>query len=374
VRHAVELVTDRPDSVEKAYALTSYASFLLIDQFEYREPIALCERARRILEAVAPADVARVVDIEAMAWMWIGAAKLGLGDPTATVDLLHSVEIASASGSTDAALVYSNISADFIAVGKFEEARVLVDELERRAHRLGSPEFIELARLRRGELSYYTGDWGTARAALDEVVAGTSGASPAYGDVEAYSLSGKLRARAESPGKASRELDESERVMRRAEERQMILPALAPRGENFLRLGRIDEALDSALEALDAWSGDLASQTSLAALARTLEHAGRGEAFLAKAGPMALRTPLLDAASAMSRGDYLAAADTYADIGDLADEADARLDAAVRLARMGRSTECEAQLDRVVTFARRVGGVYMIQEAEALRAGLAAPH
>jgi hypothetical protein len=89
---------------------------------------------------------------------------------------------------------------------------------------------------------------------------------------------------------------------------------------------------------------------------------------------MALRTPLLDAASAMSRGDYLAAADTYADIGDLADEADARLDAAVRLARMGRSTECEAQLDRVVTFARRVGAVYMIQEAEALRAGLAAPH
>jgi class 3 adenylate cyclase/tetratricopeptide (TPR) repeat protein len=370
VRHAVELLADRPDSVEKAYALTVYASFLVIDQFEYREPIALCERALRILERVTPTDEVRRVDIEASAWMWIGSAKLGLGDPTGAVNLLRSVDTASDGRSTDAALAYSNISAAFIALSRFEVARTLIDELERRAHRLGSPEFIALARSRRAELGYYTGDWGTARTALDEVVDGASGASPAYCDVESYGLLARLRARTESPLETHHELDQAERVMRRTGERQMILPALAPRAENLLRLGRVDDALDSAMEALGAWSGDLESQTSLAALARTLEHAGRGAAFLDKARSMALRTPLLDAACAIARGDYLAAADIYAGVGDLADEADARLDAAMRLGGAGRSGECEGQLHRVSTFALSVRADYMLQQVDALRGDL----
>jgi len=54
-------------------------------------------------------------------------------------------------------------------------------------------------------------------------------------------------------------------------------------------------------------------------------------------------SPWLEAARALAAGDPLAAADRYAAIGSLADEADARLAAARQLAGQGRPAEAEAQ-------------------------------
>jgi hypothetical protein len=67
-------------------------------------------------------------------------------------------------------------------------------------------------------------------------------------------------------------------------------------------------------------------------------------------------SPWLAAARALAGGDPLAAADRYAAIGSLPDEADARLAAAGRLAAEGRTAEAEAQRAAAEAFRSAAAG------------------
>ena len=79
-------------------------------------------------------------------------------------------------------------------------------------------------------------------------------------------------------------------------------------------------------------------------------------------------TPWRTAAASYVSGDYSAAADVYAEIGALPEEAYARLRAAEALVGEGRSAEADAELKRSLAFWRSVGATAYVREGEALLA------
>jgi tetratricopeptide (TPR) repeat protein len=90
---------------------------------------------------------------------------------------------------------------------------------------------------------------------------------------------------------------------------------------------------------------------------------------LAEQGPAPTRW--FQAAAAMAAGRFAEAADRFAEIGSLPDEAFARLRAAERLLAVGARTEGGAQLQRALAFFRQVGAGGYLSRAEALVAASA---
>jgi hypothetical protein len=85
----------------------------------------------------------------------------------------------------------------------------------------------------------------------------------------------------------------------------------------------------------------------------------------------AISTRWLDAARAYAAGAFEEAADVYAEIGALPDEAFARLRGAETLVDAGRRVDADAQLQRALAFYRAVGATAYTREGEALLAASA---
>ena len=82
-------------------------------------------------------------------------------------------------------------------------------------------------------------------------------------------------------------------------------------------------------------------------------------------------TPWLQAATTMAAGEFDQAADRYAEIGSLPDEAYARLRAAEQLLNAGQRADGHAQLQQAVGFYRQVRATGYLREADALVAASA---
>jgi hypothetical protein len=93
------------------------------------------------------------------------------------------------------------------------------------------------------------------------------------------------------------------------------------------------------------WSGELAV---------VLHTLGRGAELIELVGRLTTPTPWLQAALAIACGRFDRAADLYAQIGSLHDEAFARLQAAKQLLATGRRAEGNTHLQRVVAFTARL--------------------
>ena len=105
------------------------------------------------------------------------------------------------------------------------------------------------------------------------------------------------------------------------------------------------------------WSGDLAV---------VLEALGRSAELLGVIADAKTPTRWQEAASAVAAGDFQRAAELYAKIESLPDEAFARLQAAKRLASAGRRGEASRQLSQALAFLRQVGATGYLREGEAL--------
>jgi hypothetical protein len=68
----------------------------------------------------------------------------------------------------------------------------------------------------------------------------------------------------------------------------------------------------------------------------------------------------------IAEGDYARAADVYAEMGALPNEAYTRLRAAEELVAEGRQAEADEQLRSALAFYRSVGATRYIREGEAL--------
>jgi len=98
---------------------------------------------------------------------------------------------------------------------------------------------------------------------------------------------------------------------------------------------------------------------------------GRGTELLEVVAAVKASSSWLQAAAAIATGDFERAAELYAEIGSLPDEALARLRAAERLLTAGRRAEGSAQLQQALDFYRQVQASAYLREAEALLAASA---
>jgi hypothetical protein len=158
-----------------------------------------------------------------------------------------------------------------------------------------------------------------------------------------------------------------------AQDPQVLLPVLAFHSKILLATGRGSDAVpfvDEVLSLLGSGRTSFVSYWS-AALATVLTALGRSSDMEAMVENATISTRWLDAARAYAAGAFEEAADVYAEIGSVPDEAYARLRAAGALIEAGRRPEADAQLQRALAFYRSVGATAYVREGEGLFAASA---
>jgi tetratricopeptide (TPR) repeat protein len=170
-------------------------------------------------------------------------------------------------------------------------------------------------------------------------------------------------------GDADGALEDTEKSLARAREvkdAQNLCPTLAVRAFVLLSVGESDAARKLAAETAESWAGveqvvlTWGGVGAVAAIA-TLDGVDHLDALESQ------RSLWVAAAREFVAGNLERAAEIYARIGSLPDEAYARLKAAEQLASDGDPTRADAQRERAVEFYRSVGAARYVREAEALR-------
>jgi len=129
-----------------------------------------------------------------------------------------------------------------------------------------------------------------------------------------------------------------------------------------------DQASALVDELLESWRGTQPAVPSfwLAELAFTLTDLSRGDELDGCRDLLTLSTPWLEASAAVTRRDWLAAAQLFARIGARPEEATARERSAADLARVGRQGEAEDHLRQALDFYRSAGALAYARRTEDL--------
>jgi class 3 adenylate cyclase/tetratricopeptide (TPR) repeat protein len=356
---AQELLAEAPPSPAKAYVLSNVARFHMI---ELKPEDAL--RVGR--EALAMADALGLDEIRAHALNNIGTARFLLGDEGGVDDLAESLRIALARNSPEsirASLNLGNLHSHF---GNLEEASRAQAEGRRAAERFGDRAGIQWFAAERLWELYWRGEWDEAVELAAALLADVEGGAPRLNlEPGARLIRGWVEFARDRTDEALDDLTELCTLVREADFLQGALPALALRARVLSAAGRDDDARNDVHELLRLWSERAAGAAywavDLAFAAAALDCAAEIETALSDAG----ETRWVEAARAVLRGDYAAAAELFARIGSRPDEAVARLAAATSLHRAGQNGG-GAQLEPALAFFRSVRASRYVVEGERL--------
>ena len=290
-----------------------------------------------------------------------------MGDPGGVADLEQSIEIALAASSRECVRAYMNLGQAYWVLGDRRRSSRAEEEGLSAAQRFGGMGITRGLRANMMENEFIAGRWDEAFRLADEFIAETEAGSPHFYEGTPRYIRGAIRlARGDTLGG----LADAERGLEVASGARGSIygPSLAFYAEALLACGRAEEATTAAAEAL-ALAGENAVVFAgcWPVLIRVLAALGRGEELLA-ATEAAPPTRWIEAARLYAGGDFAGAAELYAQIGSLLDEADARLRAAELLADAGGREGADAQLERALAFYRSVGATRYVGEGEALLA------
>jgi tetratricopeptide (TPR) repeat protein len=364
---AGEMVEELPPSPTKAYVLVSISRFLGL--------AGEADDAIRIgLAGLEMAQDLGLAELGAEALNNVGMARASSGEPEGLADLEKSVAIAIEINSPEAIRAYGNLSSTVHDEGDLNRSFRLLNEAMRLAERFGHVRYLRWARAERVSERYYTGRWDEGLMLAEEFFAEVEATGlpyflePAVHGLRARILLGR--------GDTASALDEMRKGLgkaRQSKDPQNLHPALALCARVAHAAGRSDEAEPLIAELLESWAeGEVLFSASWTTdLACALSALGRGDEFVEAFRGARIQTRWLDAAAAYAAGDPAKAADTYAEMGSLPDEAFARLQAAQALLSDGRRADADAQLGRALAFHRSVGATRYVREGEALAAASA---
>jgi class 3 adenylate cyclase/tetratricopeptide (TPR) repeat protein len=366
---AAALMADEPPSRSKAYVLGNLSRFLMTAD-EAERSIAIG------FEAFQMAQELGLEDVEAQVLSTIGVARVMIGDLGGRVDLEQAIAIAEQINSPEVIRGYNNLASTHAALGDLPRAFELYALATRAAERFGRIRALRWLEAERMNELYWGGRWDEALALADQFVEQAEGGLPHHREVDARLTRGRIRlARGDSAGA----LDDSTRALafaRRVRDPQTLFPALAFNARILLVVNDREGAAESATTLLDTWAdaGVTFAAFWLADLAVALADLNRGP-DLERASRAYLQIPTrwLDAALAVVQGRDLEAAGTYAAIGSLPDEAEARVRAAEALTHGTRRGEAEAALTPALEFYRSVQATGWLRRAEPLVAEHAKP-
>jgi class 3 adenylate cyclase/tetratricopeptide (TPR) repeat protein len=317
---AAALLADAPPGRPKAYVLSSL-SRLRAAEYESEEAIRLGR------EALAMADELDLDEIRAHALNNIGFARVTLGDIGGVADLERSVEISVAIDSVEGVRGYLNLGTILAHLGHLDRSFSVHAEGRRLAERFGNAIGIRWFAIERLFECYWTGRWDEAVTRADALLAAVEGTVDYYTQLGARQNRGWIRL---GRGDLVGALEDVARYVdlgREATYPQALFPALALAARVKAAAGEADEAWLVARELLESWGRRTVEIAGFwtADLAFALVELGRGGELVDVARCVEAPTPWLEAACAFAAGDAAAAADRYAAMGSLPDEAFARL-------------------------------------------------
>jgi class 3 adenylate cyclase/tetratricopeptide (TPR) repeat protein len=362
---AAVLIEEATPSRSKATVLSELARFAMLGD----EDAKAVELAR---EALAMAEEFGLDEVRARALNTLGVSRVKLGDPKGLADIERCLEITEI-GSYDRLRAFINLASTVGELGELTRSVDLHEEGLREAERLGGLGSVRWLRAERVWDEYLTGRWNDALAHADEFIAEVEGGQPHYMEAVVREVRALIRlARGDGQGA----LADSERALtlaRAAQDPQALYPALAFHSQILLTIGLRAEAVpfvDELLALLPSRGSGLVSYWA-STLAVVLTALGRRDEVEPVIETAAISTRWLDAARAYAAGAFEEAADVYAEIGALPDEAFARLRGAETLVDAGRRVDADAQLQRALAFYRAVGATAYTREGEALLAASA---
>lgn len=359
LERAIRLVAAAPPSAAKAHVLSQVSRLRAIAE-ETEEAIQIGREALEMAEQLG------LDELRAHALNNIAIAKLKLGDREGIADIERSIEIALAAKSPEAARGYNNLGSATWQLGDARRSQELYEEAVRVAEELGSGAIGRFSRLVLIQLRFIRGEWREAFQEADAFIAACEAGDPHY--LESSVRADRARARL-ARGDVEGALDDISRAIdhaRGAKDPQALVPTLARAARLFTEVGQLDEATRAADEVLAWGRGVIASE--LAWVAHALN---RVEEVRSMREQRVLETKWDDAALALLEREFDQAADIFAEIGQVDDEAEARLRAAEQLVAEGRRAEADVQLEKALTFYRSVGATRYIREAESLLAASA---
>ena len=360
---AAALIDAREPTRAKAFVQAMLSGFLG-HSGQLQEAIRVGRQALRTAEALG------LEESRARALGYIGGARVAGGDLGGLADVERAVTIAVKANSPYSAQAHGFLASLLIALGDLAGGFAAQAAGRQAAERFGLTTELRWLATEQVVEEYLRGRWAAALSGADQILARSH---PPSGTLCCRLVRGRIRlARGDLAGALADATGEVELAETLSNE--VLQPALALRAHVLLAAGRIQEAGTAAsqLLAVLAERGVLVSNPDWSGeLAVVLHTLGRGAELLELVGRLATPTPWLQAAVAIARGGFDRAAELYAQIGSLPDEAFARLQAAKQLLAAGRRTEGTAHLQRVVAFYREVQASSYLREAEMLLAATA---
>jgi tetratricopeptide (TPR) repeat protein len=363
IQAAEALVADHPTTASKAFVLSNVSRFAMLAGEK--------DKAIRVgRDALAMADELALDVTRSHALNNIGTARVATADKGGLDDLEESIAIALAANSPEAIRGHGNLASVLMDLGQVERAFAHINEGRQVAERFGVVDhFRWLSAEALWEL-YFDGRWDDALRGLDDLIAEFT-ATQFWMETPCRWLRGRIRlARGDTDG-AQADASRAVELARLAKDPQVLWPALAFGARAYCGSDR-RRANDLAGELLSEWkaqqvmiSGSDAEWTN--DLIAVLPPLGRENEFL-EAGDAQLTTPWRRAAKALFAGDFGSAAETYATLGALPEEAYVRLRWAEALVAQGRRAAADAELHRSLGFWRGVGATAYVREGEALLA------
>jgi hypothetical protein len=356
------LLADLPLSRSKAYLLGQLSRFRMLAG-DAEVGIRVGEEALRM------ADELELDDLRSFVLNNIGAARSTRGDVEGLADIERSVAIAEdIRDPWHTVRGYGNLAGMVVALGDLRRGAALHDQAIELTSRFGVGWGAHFLPAEKALDHYWAGRWEEAERLAEEVIAWGEQGTRQFVETWCRDLRGAIRLARDDLAGALADTAEGLELARHFQDTQVLWPALACHARTALAAGREQDAQVLVDELIQRWEGplDLLPWAWVVDLAWAASALGREQRFL-EAASRAYATRWLEATTAIVSGDLLGAARVFGEMGDVSDEAYARLRAAELLAE-GSRAEADEQLQKALAFHRSVGATRYIREGEALLA------
>jgi tetratricopeptide (TPR) repeat protein len=309
--------------------------------------------------ALALAEELGLGEVQVRALNLVGWARAELDE--GLDDLERSVELGRSLGVPEAHRSYANLAHHLRHRGEFRRSLQFLQEALRHADRFGDAPARRFHRATLSQYRYRLGRWDEALEIIDGYLEEVGSAH--YHVWLVLGTRGLIRlARGDGGG-----LEDSVRGIEAARtgvDPTGIPAALEVHARTLVLAGRHEEAAEALEEALGLLeSGIVRAGFDLPYLVVAATEVGQNpERILAVARPSRWK----EAAQLYFAGDFVGAADVYAEIGSPTDEAEARLRAGRSLLASGSRAEAEEQLQNALAFYGSAGAARLVRDAEDL--------
>ncbi len=349
---ALELMADAPASPAKAMVLVERARLLML-AYEY-------DRSRVLLEEGLP--MAERFGLDRLRAS--GLVTLGTMPDTDLAVIKRGIEIALRMDDVQQIQRgYNNLAERMWSDGDLQGALDSYEAGRRSTHRLGGHAILRWLDAQQAWAFHCVGEWDPALALLDGFLAESDAGALHYQDQLARLLRAQMRYGRGDVDGAFEDAELGAAAARLAGDPQALL-SLELSFPLLIGEGRIEEAnrlLDELYAAVYADYFVYALDGPLA-----MADLGRRDALREAADGAPMGEPWRLVVDALVQGDYVTAADRYADVGARTYEAHSRFRAAKRLLDLGQQTAATEQLGRALAFYRSVGATRYLREGEAL--------